>query len=87
MPARDSRGLLTLRCETHGESAIVAVARNPFIAITDAEGRFTLPEVPPGRYTLSATTSLGIGTSREVVVEAGPVAPVDIRIRWWGVVR
>lgn len=35
--------------------AYVSVFTHPFFAVTDANGNFTLPELPPGNYTISAT--------------------------------
>ena len=32
--------------------AYVYVAKNPYWAITDASGAFSLTDVPPGKYTL-----------------------------------
>lgn len=44
---------ITFRCDVHGwMSAWVVVVDHPFHAITDGTGRFTIPEVPPGTYTL-----------------------------------
>ncbi len=48
-------GFLTIRCDVHSwMNGVVAVMDNPYFAVTDASGKFTLDEVPPGTYKLSA---------------------------------
>jgi len=51
----DVAGLVTLRCDIHEHMrALILVVDTPHFAITDAEGRFKLSGLPPGRYTLKA---------------------------------
>lgn len=41
-------------CNIHPEmSAYVVAVETPFFAVTDAEGRFTIPNLPDGTYTVS----------------------------------
>lgn len=48
-------GLVTLRCDIHEHMrALILVLATPHFAVTDAEGRFTLPNVPAGKFTLKA---------------------------------
>jgi nitrite reductase/ring-hydroxylating ferredoxin subunit len=50
-----SRGeRLRIRCPLHGESFWLIAAGHPYYAVADASGRFVIPAVPVGRYTLSA---------------------------------
>ena len=35
-------------------SGVVAVLDNPYFAVTDATGSFSLEQVPPGTYTIAA---------------------------------
>lgn len=46
-------GFARLECDAHAwMRAYVYVAKNPYWAITDADGRFSLTDVPAGEYTL-----------------------------------
>jgi len=48
-------GLIRVTCEKHRwESAWIFVSPHPYAAVTDAQGRFTLKDVPPGTYQLKA---------------------------------
>jgi uncharacterized protein (DUF2141 family) len=35
-------------------NAMINVAPNPYFAVTGADGSFTIPNLPPGTYTLAA---------------------------------
>ncbi len=49
----DKPGEITLRCNVHKEmSAFIVVLDNPYFALTDKTGAFTIDNVPPGNYTL-----------------------------------
>lgn len=48
-------GEVIILCNIHPEmEAYILVLKNPFFAITDKEGKFSIAEVPPGKYTLRA---------------------------------
>jgi len=48
-------GVVTLLCNIHAEmSGYVVVTETPYYAKSDAQGNFTIPNVPPGRYVLRA---------------------------------
>ena len=51
--------------------AYVCVVDHPWFAVTDAEGRFSIPHVPPGRYVLEAHHRKAGITRQEVEVVAG----------------
>ena len=54
----DVPGLVTLRCEIHEHMrAVILVLDTPHFVLTDAEGRYRLEGLPPGRYTLKAWMS------------------------------
>ncbi len=53
--ACDKLGLIRIRCEIHTNMhAVIAVLDNPYFAITDANGAFTIKGVPEGRYKIYA---------------------------------
>jgi plastocyanin len=48
-------GVITLLCNVHIEmSAYIVVTETPYSAVTDADGTYTIKDVPPGNYTLNA---------------------------------
>jgi hypothetical protein len=48
-------GTVRIDCDAHGwMEGWVYVVDNPYYAITGADGKFSLPDVPPGDYTLVA---------------------------------
>lgn len=54
--------------------AWVAVLPHPFFAVTDGAGRFEIPGLPPGKYTIEAWHSLYAPVTKEVEVgERGEV--------------
>jgi plastocyanin len=51
----DAPGLITLHCDIHEHMrALILVLDTPYFAITDADGNFRLPHLPPGRHVLKA---------------------------------
>lgn len=51
----DKPGRVDVFCSIHSQmSCVVLVLENPYFALTDAKGRYTIPQVPPGTYKLKA---------------------------------
>lgn len=75
----DTPGMITILCDVHGwMRAYVRVDTHPFHAVTDAAGRFRLPDAPAGTWELEVwherlgsqrrTVRLDAGSSREIEI-------------------
>jgi Carboxypeptidase regulatory-like domain len=58
-PAKEQKirfpGVIAVTCDTHAHMrAFVLSFEHPYFAVTDADGRFAIDQVPPGSYTLTA---------------------------------
>jgi plastocyanin len=52
---RSPEAMIPVRCNNHPwMSAFINVAPNRYFAVTGADGSFTIPNLPPGTYTLAA---------------------------------
>jgi len=74
--AFSKKGVVALQCNIHSEmSAYVVVVDTPYYALTDNQGGFSLPNVPPGRYTLKVWHESGLVAEQPLVVgESSPTA-------------
>jgi hypothetical protein len=72
--------IVQINCDLHSwMRAWVVVADHPFYALTNEAGEFSLPSVPPGKYSLQIwQEALGV-TSREVNV-GGDDATVRVEL-------
>jgi plastocyanin len=71
----DQPGVVRVFCEIHSHmSAWILVFSHRYFATTDAEGRYRIEGVPPGRYTLAVWNDGDVRARREVrAVEEGVV--------------
>ena len=68
----DQPGVVRVFCEIHSHmSAWILVFAHRYFAITDAEGRYRIEGVPPGRYTLVVWVDGSVRARREVEVKEG----------------
>lgn len=45
--------MVPVKCNVHGwMNAFIGVLEHPYFAVTDANGRFSIPQLPPGTYTI-----------------------------------
>ena len=58
----------------------MVVAPHPFYAVTGDQGEFTLPDVPPGRYTLEVWQETLGTVSRDIAVSEAPVTTVTVEM-------
>ena len=74
-------GLARMECDAHAwMRAYIYVARNPYWAITDDDGAFSLTDVPPGKYTLVATQGHVNTVEVPVTVKDGGEAVMRIEL-------
>jgi plastocyanin len=65
-------------CRIHPEmEAYVVVLQNPFFAITAADGRYKIDNVPPGSYSLGVWHAKGKAQPKPAAVDAAKPALVD----------
>jgi plastocyanin len=71
--ASDDPGILKVKCDVHPwMTAYLVVTDHPFFAVTDADGKYTIANVPAGKYRLEAWhPELGLIEKKDVVVEGG----------------
>lgn len=68
-------------CSLHPEMlGYVFVGQNPYHAVVDANGRFTIHNVPPGTYAVAVWNSKLKGADQNVTVAAGAVTTVSLSL-------
>lgn len=74
----DTAGLVTLRCDIHEHMrGLILVLDTSHFVITDAEGRYRLVGLPPGKYTLKVWLDSKTTLSRPVELAADSVLHAD----------
>ncbi len=68
----DRAGVAVLMCSVHPEmSAYVVVVDTPYYAVADGKGRFTIPNVPAGKYRAQVWHESGEKATEDVTVSEG----------------
>jgi len=74
----DTPGLVTLRCDIHEHMrALILVLDTPHFVVSDAQGRYRLGGLPPGRFVLKAWIDSRTTLERPVVLEDGRTLRAD----------
>lgn len=74
-------GIVRVKCDIHTwMTAWLFVADTAYAAVTDAEGRYAFPGVPPGPYRLKAWHELFGEKSQPVTVPASGPAKADVTL-------
>jgi plastocyanin len=77
----DRPGIVQVFCHIHSDmSAVVLVLDNQYFAVPDAEGRYSIPDLPPGDYTLVAWHERIRPVSHRLHLEPGQLARVDFTV-------
>jgi plastocyanin len=75
-------GTVRIDCDAHGwMEGWIYVVDNPYYAITGADGKFSITDVPPGNYTLVAIQSLTGPVQQPVNVAAGKPTELTIELK------
>ncbi len=70
---------MPLKCDVHfWMVSYLHVLTHPFFAVTGDDGSFTIPNLPPGTYTIEAWHEKLGAQTQTVTVQAGQAAPVSL---------
>ncbi len=74
----DSPEFIPVKCNIHPwMHAYFIVLQTKYFAVTGEDGRYTLPELPPGKYTITAWHEVFGTQSKEITVGGGEQTSVD----------
>jgi plastocyanin len=77
----DKPGKVDVFCSIHANMhCIVLVMSNPYFAVTDAGGHYTIPNVPPGTYHLKAWHERLPVDTQEVIVPTNGAVTADFTL-------
>jgi len=75
-------GTVRIDCDAHGwMEGWIYVVDNPYYAITGADGKFTISDVPPGDYKLVAVQSFTGPIEMPVTVKGGESTKLEIELK------
>jgi hypothetical protein len=75
-------GIVRVECDAHGWMlGWIYVAENPYYAVTDKDGSFTIKDVPAGTYTLVTWQEYAGEVETKVTVKAKEVVPVSVELK------
>jgi plastocyanin len=75
-------GLVDVKCDTHKwMRGYVYVSEHPYVAVTGADGSFSLTDVPPGKYKVKAWHAALGEVTKEVEVTAGKSTEVNFEFK------
>lgn len=72
-------GEVLVLCNIHMEmEGHIVVVRDPFFAVTDADGRYRISDVPPGRYAVKLWLRSWLPGKRTLDVTDAPTVTLDV---------
>jgi plastocyanin len=78
----DKPGVVRIGCNAHPQmTAFVVVHTNPSVAVTDAQGRYTITGVPTGRYAVRVWDERLGDTHAVADIRDGQVTVLDARLK------
>jgi plastocyanin len=77
----DTPGVVPVRCNVHPKmEAYIVVHTNPFVAVSDERGVYTITGVPDGSYTVRIWHERLAERTAPVVVREGQIQALDVRL-------
>ena len=74
-------GLVRVFCDIHSHmSGFILVFSHPYFNVTDVDGRYLIPNVTAGAYTLMLWSELGAAEPRRITVAEGAATEVDFQV-------
>jgi hypothetical protein len=78
----DRAGIVRVFCDIHSHmNAFILVFSHPFFAVSDAEGRYHIDNVPPGTYNVIAWNEGVSSDAQAITVPDGAAADLDFVLR------
>jgi plastocyanin len=78
----DRAGIVRVFCDIHSHmNAFILVFSHPFFAVTDADGRYRIENVPPGTYNVIAWNEGTSSDPQPITVPDGAAAELDFTLR------
>ena len=75
-------GAVKVDCDAHGwMEGWIYVVDNPYYALTGADGKFSISDVPPGEYELVAMQSFAKPVQQKIAVEASKPTSLTIELK------
>lgn len=69
---------LRFKCDVHPWMfSYIGLVNHPYFAVTDANGNFTIQNVPPGKYTVELYHRKSGKITKEIIVEAGHTTSIN----------
>lgn len=77
----DTPGVTNVLCNVHTEmSAFIIVLQNPYFAITDPDGKFSIKSIPPGTYKIKTWHEKLREKEQDVTVVEGEIVTIDFKL-------
>ncbi len=77
----DTPGVTNVLCNVHTEmSAFIIILQNPYFAITDPDGKFSIKSIPPGTYKIKTWHEKLREKEQDVTVVEGEIITIDFKL-------
>lgn len=77
----DTSGVTNVLCNVHTEmSAFIIILQNPYFAITDPDGKFSIKNIPPGTYKIKTWHEKLREKEQDVTVVEGEINTIDFKL-------